>query len=245
MESCLVQQYQDYRRISSDIQSDVLEMVPGAAMNEFGRRLGALWHGRVALEDRNDLKLLYDIAIHTARPGRTRAIDRYALKTKFPDGSADARMLHGLRTSYFTMFEFRRRHRIAGAVAWDVLRRREFHLMDLSMGLSAEEGAVYVGRLMDIDDYSMSCLIVLPINMALVEQASPHLPQTRDRVDFAYFQDPRCSTGFYRAAIESGVTTRCVNVDVARELPTEATVASMLAVTGHRLADWPALPAAR
>jgi hypothetical protein len=150
MESNLVQRYQEYRRISGDIQSEVLEMVPGMAMIEFGRRLGALWHGKVALDDPNDLKLLYDIAIHPAKPGRTRAVDRYAHKARFPDGSDNALILHSLRNAYCTMFEFRSRHNVAGAVAWDLLRKQEFHLLDISLGLSAKPGDCYVARLMDI-----------------------------------------------------------------------------------------------
>ncbi|HEY1936079.1 MAG TPA: hypothetical protein VGG99_29080 [Acetobacteraceae bacterium] len=245
MESNFVRRYQEYRRISGDIQSAALESVPGVTMIEFGRRLGAVWHGKVALDEPNDLKLLYDIAIHTAKSGRTRAIDRYARQARFPDGSDNARILHSLRNAYCTMFEFRSRHNVAGVIAWDLLRKQEFHMMDVSLGLSAKTGDCYVGRLMDIDGFSMSCLMVLPIDMDLLEWALPLMPQVRAGSEFAAFQDMRCAVGFYRAAIASGHTARCVNLEVEKELPTEEMVEAIRQANDRRSADWPERLASR
>ena len=62
-------------------------------MLQHARRLG-LAHGKTLMLDSIDeLPLAFDLAIHTAPVGRSRAIDRYARSAQFAQGSDEALVL--------------------------------------------------------------------------------------------------------------------------------------------------------
>jgi hypothetical protein len=142
----LVQRYRNLRGIAGDVQNAALALVQHSPMLEFGRRLGVVRTGELHL-DHEENRLACDLAIHTARPGRSRAIDRYARSAAFHPGSDEARVLAALQKAQFTMFQFKSRHAVAGAIAYDLLMKHNFHFMGVSIGLSAEPGDTYAGRL--------------------------------------------------------------------------------------------------
>ena len=239
-----VDHYRHLRDIAADIQNDALELVQHSTMLEFGRRLGVVRSGEL-WGDESELKLVYDLAIHTARPGRSRAIDRYARAAALPPASEKARVLVALQNARFTTFQFEGRHAVAGAMARDLLLKQSFHLMDVSIGLSAEAGDGFAGRLVEIDGFSMSCLTLAPMYRELMEHALPRLPRDISASSvFEAFQDPRCAIAVYRAAIELGYMRRTVSFDVVKEVPSAQAVARVLEVNGRRSEDWPELTAA-
>ena len=239
----MVEHYRHLRDIAGDLQDDALELVQHSTMLEFGRRLGVVRSGELWVDD-PEAKLVYDLAIHTARPGRSRAIDRYARRGAFPPGSDQARLLVALQNARFTTFQIQGRHPVAGAVAYDLLQKQSFHLMDISIGLSAEARFCFVGRLVEVDGFRMSCLTLVPMYRDLLEQAKPRLPTTMPGSVFEAFQDPRCAIAVYRAAIELGYMRRTVTFDVVKAVPTPQSVAAVMDFTDRRSEDWPTLTAA-
>ena len=240
-ETDLVQHYRYLRGIAEEIQNGALDLVQQSTMLEFGRRLGVVRMGELCLDDEEN-KLACDLAIHTARPGRSRAIDRYARSATFRSDSDEARVLAALQEARFTTFQFETRHAVAGAIAYDVLLKQDFHLMDVSIGLSAKPKDAFVGRLVELDGFRMSCISVVPMTRVLIEAALPRLPSdlTKGTVISA-FQDPRCAIAFYRTAIELGYMQRTVSFDVVKELPTAESVAAITEISGRLLADLPGL----
>jgi hypothetical protein len=220
----MVQRYRHLRGIAAEIQNAALDLVQHSTMLEFGRRVGAVRMAELCLDDREN-KLLCDLAIHTSRPGRSRAIDRYARTAVFPSGSDQALVLAALLNAQFTMFQIEGRHTMAGAMARDLMLKQNFHLMDIAIGLSAEPGVCFVGRLMEVDGFRMSCFSVLPLLPELVEQSLPRLPASVDGPEANAFQDPRCAVAIYRSAIELGLMQRSVSFDVVKEVPTEQSIA--------------------
>jgi hypothetical protein len=242
--SDMVQRYRHLRNIANHIQDDVIDLVQYSTILEFGRRLGIVRSGELSVENQES-KLLCDLAVHTARPGRSRAIDRYARSAAFPAGSDDARVLAALQKARFTTFRIEARHPVAGAMAHDLLLKKSFHLMDISVGLTAPRNFSLIGRLLDIDGFRMSCLTLVPMNSDLLEQARPRLPASMARNALEAFQDPGCAIALYRAAVELGTMQRAVTFDVVKKVPTARSVAMIRAINDHLSEDWPALTSAR
>jgi hypothetical protein len=239
----MVQRYRHLRAIAGVIQDGALDLVQHSTMLEFGRRLGAVRMGELCLDD-PEIKLVYDLAIHTARPGRSRAIDRYARTATFPPGSDDARLLAALQKAQFTALQIEARHTVAGAMAYDLLLKQSFHLMDVSIGLSAKPKFAFVGRLAEVDGFRMSCLTLVPLRRELLEQALPRLPLTGKNSEIDAFRDPRSAIAVYRAAIELGYMRRTVAFDVVEKVPTARDVARVQDISDRRSGDWQGLTAA-
>jgi hypothetical protein len=239
----LIEHYQHLRGVAGEIQSEALSLVRYASMLEIGRRLGVVRGGELILETDSELKLVYDLAIHTARPGRSRAIDRYARNASSQPYSDAERVLKALRKARFTVLRFESPHAVAGAVAFDMVEKREFHFMDVSVGLSATQGDLFIARLVEIDGFRMSCLTSLPLLPELLAAALERLPlRDGDRVA-EVFQDPRCAVAAYREAIALGVMQRCVTFDAAERVPTAQDVAAVRELSDRLSMDMPALTA--
>jgi hypothetical protein len=236
----LIEHYRHVRGVAGDIQNSALDLVSAGTMIEFGRRLGAVRMGKVCL-NHQEIKLLYDLAIHTGRPGRSRAIDRYARATALPPGCDEARALLALQQAEFTMFRIEGRHELAGAKAYDLLRKQSFHFMDIAIGLSSEPGDAFVGRLLEIDGFRMSCITLVPLLKELLEQSRPRLPAKLPGSELEVFQDPRCAIAIYRTALDLGYMRRTVSFDPVKAIPTERDVAMVRAINDRLSADLPAL----
>ena len=57
-----------------------------------------------AAESFDELTLAFDLAIHTARPDRTRAVDRYAGAAQLQPGSDEALVLEAMRRARFSVW---------------------------------------------------------------------------------------------------------------------------------------------
>src|ERR1700730_3290732 len=136
----LVQRYRHLRVVSSEVQTAALGQVPWTAVIEFGRRVGAVRKGELALEWEDELKLVRDLAMHTAKNQRSRAIDRYARVAPYPADSDQAHMLKALQDARFTIFQIKERHPVAGVMISDLFREQRFHLMDMGIAMSAGIG---------------------------------------------------------------------------------------------------------
>jgi transposase len=77
--------------------SAVLKLVSSPTLLETAKRLG-LTQGRVLVAERaEEMTLVFDLAIYTAKEGRSRALDRYARATSPALGSDEALILSRLR----------------------------------------------------------------------------------------------------------------------------------------------------
>jgi hypothetical protein len=220
----LVERYRHLRRVAGDIQNGALALVQYSHLTDFGRRVGIPSRRGVLNEDRGNQKLVFDLAIHTARPGRSRAIDRYARTVSFVPGSDEARLLQAVQRARFCFFRFESRHPVAGAVAYEIIEQRQFHFMDVSVGLSGETGDAYVGRLVEIDGCRMSCLTIVPVNQEVLDRAGDRFPADAGGSMADKFQDARYAIAFYRTAVEYGIMQQTVTFDPSKQLPTESDI---------------------
>src|SRR5438045_1897999 len=85
--------YRSLREISKRHHADAMKSLSPDAVLHHARRLG-LAAGKTLLFDKMDqLTLAFDLAIHTAPAGRSRAIDRYARSARFEPRSDEALVL--------------------------------------------------------------------------------------------------------------------------------------------------------
>lgn len=210
----IVQRYRQLRGIAGEIQTAALALVPDEALVEFGRRIGGVRKREFAL-DHDEMMLVEDLAIHTARTGRSRAIDRYARAAKFPADSDQARTLEALCNARFTMFEINETDMPAGVMIRDLSGGRKLHLMDLGIAMSSKPEALFIGRLMEIEGFVMSCVTCLPMQEQLARAVIPRLRPRAMGGGIDEIENPRCAIAVYRAAIELSWMQRCISLPIA------------------------------
>jgi hypothetical protein len=82
--------YRRLRAISVQHHSKVLEFLSHDAILHQARRLGLAQGKTLVVDNMEELHLAFDLAIHTAEMGRSRAIERYARSAQLAPGSDEA-----------------------------------------------------------------------------------------------------------------------------------------------------------
>src|SRR5262249_10064877 len=89
--NAVLARYRQLREISKRHHHDILKLISGDAMLQQAQRLGLAQGRTLILDDMDEMSYVFDLAIYTAPPRRSRAIDRYARSAQLPPGSGDAR----------------------------------------------------------------------------------------------------------------------------------------------------------
>ncbi len=153
-----------YRRCAAHrmrFQQAALQSVPVPKVLEHAARLGLAVHGgELAQVPEGDLHYAFDLAVHSAPPGRSRAIDRIAHRqARSAEGEA-ALVLRALETAWFSVFRVVGRHRLAGLVVQDALLGGEVWLVDDGLTETAEEGGVIAARVGRVRGFAITCGVV-------------------------------------------------------------------------------------
>jgi len=150
----VIARYRKLREISKQHHSKALDFLSQATILHQARRLGLADGKTLILGSMEELTLAFDLAIHTAPPGRSRAIDRYARSAQFAPGSEEALVLEAMRNARFAVVEVQRRHHVAGLIVTDVLRNIELWLVDEGLEMSLPERTLYATRYCTPDSFS-------------------------------------------------------------------------------------------
>jgi hypothetical protein len=175
------------------------------AILQQARRLGLAAGRTIMAESEDELTLAFDLAIHTAPAGRSRAIERYARSASFPMGSDERAMLEAMCGARFAVMVVRERHPVAGLLVTDVIREIDLWLMDLGLERSLPEGETIVTRYYKPADFAMSAGVVIPVDLALLEEAGALAPQLSGMSEIEWLEDRRFAEAVYRAAIVEGI----------------------------------------
>src|SRR5262245_44267752 len=108
--NAVLARYRQLREISKRHHHDILKLISGDAMLQQARRLGLAQGRTLILDDMEEMSYVFDLAIYTASPRRSRAIDRYARSAQLPPGSDEALMLEAMRAARFAILILGRRH---------------------------------------------------------------------------------------------------------------------------------------
>src|SRR5262249_54233159 len=154
------------------------------AMLQQARRLGLARGKTFILDDMDELIYVYDLVIHTASPGRSRAIDRYAKSLKSAPGSDETLVLDAMRAARFAILAVERRHEVAGLVAMDLLRRTKVWLVDVGLESSLADGGVIATRIYAPEGFAMTAGVNVPFDPAMVLDLHSALPRQLANLDF-------------------------------------------------------------
>jgi hypothetical protein len=202
----ILSRYRRYRDLRTDIQTSALENIPHSSFLDYAKRIG-LSDGKVLFtDDIVELTLAFDLALYTARAGRTRGIDRCArrrMKTAKPD---EALVLEGLQASWFSIFAAIGRCEPAGVHFQDLIRGGTISLVDEGLEQSVKPGDVFAMRVAPIEEFVMTCGAVVPMNTETVEEIIELVTDgVPDAVLAALADDWRFACSLYELAIELGL----------------------------------------
>jgi hypothetical protein len=201
----VLEHYRRLRAISITHHSGAMKFIASSVLFEQARRLGVAMGRTLVCDSEEEMELVFDLAIYTARQGRSRAIDRYAKAAPQVAGSDEARMLQAMRQSAFSIWAIERHHEEVGLLLTDLLCHRDVWLIDEGLERTGEDGMVFAGRLYRIDGFAMTSGVFVPVNDIMVDDivAEAGAWCRSDRATFA--QDPRLAAALYRSAIANGV----------------------------------------
>ncbi len=198
--------YRHLRGISTRHHNAALARVAGTSLLEHAKHLGLAYGRALVAESDEEMTLAFDLAVHTARPGRSRAIDRYAKVTSLSPGSDEAIVLDAIRQARFSLWRIQSRHETAGLIVKDVLRDETTWLVDESLTENANSGLTFAARLCWPTAFAMTCGVVVPVSAELAEDTlldSAGLSQHTELEQLA--DDPRFAVAIYRKALNAGV----------------------------------------
>ena len=209
----VLSRYRHLRAISTQHHSAALKFLARSTILEHARRLGLAKGKALLVQNEAELTLVFDLAIHTAREGRSRAIDRYAQATQLPEGSDEALMLEAMRRARFSVWQFKERHETAGLLVTDLLRKVEAWLVDERLEATAPDGMAFAARLYDPDVFAMTAGVVVPVDREQFDEISTamlNLLASQHTQPARLADDPRFATAIYRAAIDQGIMDQVV-----------------------------------
>lgn len=207
--------YRHLREISKRHLSDAMKFLSQDAILRHARRLGLTLGKTVILDNMDELTLAFDLAIHTAPDGRSRAIDRYARSARFAPGSSEALMLEAMRNARFAVVSVRRRHPSVGLIVADLFRKVELWLVDEGLEISLPVGAAFATRYYAPDLFVMTAGVCMPIDLDLLTSAVESAPQVLRKSRVEAIEDRRFAEAVYRAAIAGGIMERVAYRDPA------------------------------
>jgi hypothetical protein len=204
----ILTRYRHLRAIATRHHSEALEFLSRSAILEQARHLGLTVGKTLVAESIDEMTLAFDLAIHTARPGHSRAIDRYARAAQLQPGSDESVVLEAMRQARFSVWRVERRHEAAGLMVQDLLRRDEAWLVDEALEQSAPEGVAVAMRLCTPDAFAMTSGIIVPVDREMMEEVLDQvLPRVRGEPD-QVANDRRFASAIYRTAVANGLMER-------------------------------------
>jgi hypothetical protein len=205
--------YRALRRISKAHHARAMDFLGPDALLHHGHRLGLAEGRTFMLDSLDDMTLVFDLALHTAPPGRSRAIDRYARSVLLEPGSDEAVVLEAMCKARFAVVLVERRHPAAGLIVTDLFRESEVWLVDEGLEASLPDGSAFATRYYTPERFAMTAGVGLPVNFGLLEDALDDAPQLLRKSRAEAIGDRRFAEAVYRVAIEDGVTERMVYQD--------------------------------
>jgi hypothetical protein len=197
--------YRQLRAIGMRHHSAAMKLLARPAIIEHARHLGLTAGQTLVANSEEELTLMFDLAIYTARVGRSRAIDRYAKASHLPADSDDRLMLEAMCRARFSIWRIAGRHDICGLVVNDLLREAQVWLVDEALELSGAAGICFASRLCEADQFAMTSGVVVPVDLPILQDVLTDGLACRYTDPALVGDDPRFATAVYRAAIDAGV----------------------------------------
>ena len=210
--------YLHLREISKKLHDEALKSVSGDSLLSHARRLGLAQGKTLFLDDMKQMYYVYDLAVYTAPPDRSRAIDRYARSAKFEARSDERLILNAMLRSQFAILLIEQPHSAAGLIATDILRNSKVWLLDIGLESSMKGGELIATRLVTPGPFSMTAGVNVPFELEMLEPVCRSLPQrVGDGKLSRVAEDRRFAEAVYKVGLATGVMDRMRYLDLADE----------------------------
>ena len=200
--------YRHLRAISTRHHSAIIPFISSAGFLEQAKRLRLTTDGVLISNSMEALTLVYDLAIYAAKPGRSRAIERYARTTQLAPDSEEMRVLEAMCGAQFSIWRIEHKHHIYGLVATDLLRQNEIWLIDEAMTASVRNGVRFAGRLSHLEHFTITNGVAVPVVGALMEQAVADAIARTSKGPNHASETANFAADIYRAALDDGAIDR-------------------------------------
>ena len=208
--------YFHLREISKRLHEGVLKSISGDALLNHARRLGLAQGRTFLLDDMDEMYYAYDLAIYTAPPDRSRAIDRYAKSAKFEAQSDERLMLDAMCRAQFAILLVEQRHDAVGLIATDILRNSKVWLLDVGLESSMDDGELIATRLLTPGPFSMTAGVNVPFGIEMLEPVCMLLPQRIGNSKLSRIaEDRRFAEAVYKVGLADGIMARLAYLDLA------------------------------
>jgi hypothetical protein len=176
--------------------------LPPAKLSEQARRLGLQLDRELAQVGEDELAYAIDLAIYSAPPGRSRAIDRIARQHARLTTEA-ALVLNALTHAWLSIFRVEDTHPDAGLLLEDTLLGGQIWVLDEGLAEAAEPGSIVATRLGRVRGYA----ITTGVHLVLDEPTLASIREALNRGGLApaeLLDNPRFTEGLWRRALGFG-----------------------------------------
>ncbi|SDB64576.1 hypothetical protein [Belnapia rosea] len=176
--------------------------VPLPKLAEQARRLGLEVDRDLGQVSEAEMAYAVDLAIYTAPPGRSRAIDRIARQHARLPGEA-ALVLNALSRSWLSVFEVTSIHPDAGLLLEDALLGGQVWVVDEGLAEAAEPGSIVAVRLGRVLGYAITTGVQAVLDEMTLAGLRDALRQGGLRPD-DLLNEPRFAESLWRRALGFG-----------------------------------------
>lgn len=206
----VLERYRSYRKACTKLQTAAICKLPTKALLAAFKQLGLSDGRNLWTDSEEELVLGYDLALHTAPPGRSLAIERYA-KTFVSEDLDEIGVMRALCKSAFSIWRIVRRHEVAGLVVEDLLRGGEHWLVDEALEETAPLNTAAAMRLVQPDEFVINCGVIVPLQpeeaMGIVGSVINDLPEEQwEGALWRLANSTRLPRMVYNFALDTGVT---------------------------------------
>jgi hypothetical protein len=216
MPDTALNRYRALRAVANAHNRACIDLICRKTLLDTARVIGLAHSGVLTLDSEDELTMVYDLCVHTARPGRSRAIDRFAHAAKFAVPSDQAVVLAAMQRARFSIWRVMGYHDEGGLVVRDVLRGGEAWLMDEWLTISCAPDFKFVGRLLAPDIFVMSSGVMLPFTVEFAAEMLLRMTPALFALEpSAMAGDYRFAQLLYRAGVATNAMENVAFVDTA------------------------------
>lgn len=175
-----------YRRCGAlrlRFQQMAAKSVPAARLVEHCKALGLMVDRELYQVNEGELDFALDLAVYSAPPGRSRAIDRIARQYAGREGEESALVLNALSRSWLSLFRVLGPHPEAGLLLEDLMLGGEVWVLDEAMAERAAPGTVLGIRLGRVAGFAITCGVVAPLAPEMAAEVRRQVGDDQDMVE--------------------------------------------------------------